>query len=347
MNDLTFLIEISIDKLLGKMILIPIGAVEKTNVLVLRSILSRLLSGSQKGLKKADAVLEWKRLVSEYELKLKATFSEQTEVSRQVLTADFMDKIKDSPIEIIIKTLIKNLDGLAVSTVASEMTWFRNFLKANSDYPNAKDLDLWSYEFGRPFSIAKNKEQNRRLSNQLEEIKSIKVDSVREWVETRKDSAKWQDISYVIALCTGRRMIEIHGDATFTPISEDKIHFTGQAKKRGEDRNLLDEGFEIPVIFITASEVAKLIEKLETQDKRIENPDNKIVNKTFSMALSRQPSPLTQYKEARDFYSAYLIENGYNGNTHPAKYLTRVLGHKPGETGVSGSALNYQKLRLV
>ena len=347
MNDLTALLSVDTDKLLREMNLIPFGTVEKTNVHILRSILGRLLSGSQKNLKKGDAVLEWKRLVSEYELKLKASFSEQTEVSRQALTADVMEKMKDLPVEVIIKNLIDNLDGLAPSTVASEMTWFRNFLASHSDYSHAGELNVWSYDFGRPFSIAKNKEQNKRLNKQLEDIKDIRVDLVRDWVEKYKNSAKWQDISYVIALCTGRRMIEIHGDATFTPISEDRIHFTGQAKKRGEDRNLPDEGFEIPVIFLSAYEVAKLIEKLEILDKRVENPDSKLVNKLFSMSLSRHPKPVKEYKEARDFYAAYLIENKYNGNTLPAKYLTRVLGHKQNDVGVSPSAINYQKLRLV
>jgi len=347
MNDLTALLSVEPDKLLREMNLIPLGTVEKTNVHILRSILGRLLSGSQKSLKKGEAVLAWKSLVSEYEMKLKASFSEQTEVSRQALTADVMEKMRDLHIEVIIKNLIKNLDGLAPSTVASEMTWLRNFLAAHNDYPHAGELNVWSYDFGRPFSIAKNKEQNKRLNKQLEDIKDIRVDLVRDWVEKYKNSDKWQDISYVIALCTGRRMIEIHGDATFVPVAEDKIHFTGQAKKRGEDRILPDEGFEIPVIFISAKEVSKLIEKLETLDKRVENPDSKLVNKLFSMSLSRHPKPVKEYKEARDFYAAYLIENGYNGNTLPAKYLTRVLGHKQNDVGVSPSAINYQKLRLV
>jgi|GEM_PF-6415216 len=347
MNDLTALLSVEPDKLLREMNLIPLGTVEKTNVHILRSILGRLLSGSQKSLKKGEAVLAWKSLVSEYNSKLTATFSEQTEVSRQALTVDVMEKMRDLHVDAVIIAIVKNLDGLAVSTVASELTWLRSFLASHRDYPNAAELNAWTYEFGRPFSIAKNKEQNKRLNKQLEDIKDIRVDLVRDWVEKYKNSDKWQDISYVIALCTGRRMIEIHGDATFVPVAEDKIHFTGQAKKRGEDRILPDEGFEIPVIFISAKEVSKLIEKLETLDKRVENPDSKLVNKLFSMSLSRHPKPVKEYKEARDFYAAYLIENGYNGNTLPAKYLTRVLGHKQNDVGVSPSAINYQKLRLV
>ena len=82
MNDLTSLIEIPTDKLLSKMILIPIGAVEKTNVHILRSILGRVLPGSQKSLKKGDAVIKWGELCAEYQTNLTAAFNVTTTTVR-------------------------------------------------------------------------------------------------------------------------------------------------------------------------------------------------------------------------------------------------------------------------
>jgi len=258
-----------------------------------------------------------------------------------------MEKMIDYPKEMIIKAIVDNFYGLAVSTIASELSWVRRFLAANPEYPHARDLNEWSYDFGKPYSLAKNKDTDENLREKLEVVKPIKESLVSDWVQSRKTSTKWEDISIIIAICTGRRMIEIHGDATFEPVDEKTIHFIGQAKKRYTVREAGEDGYDIPVIYLSAKEISVLVAKLETLGKRIENPDSKIVNRTFSMPLSRHPSPLTQYKEARDYYAAYLVHNGYAGNSLPALYITKVLGHKAGDTGVSGSALNYQKLRLV
>ena len=347
MNDLTSLIEIPTDKLLGKMILIPVGAVEKTNVHILRSILGRVLPGSQKSLKKGDAVIKWGELCAEYQTNLTAAFNVTTTTVRQRLSDAFMQKMIEYPLELMIKTIVDNFSTLAVSTQASELTWLRKFLGANPDYSNARDLADWSSVYGKPINAAKNKGTDENLREKLQVVKKIEESLVSEWVQSRKNSSSWQDISIIIAICTGRRMIEIHGDATFEPVDDQTIFFTGQAKKRYTVREAGEDGYSIPVIYLTAQEISALVQKLENMGKRIENPDRLIVNKTFSMPLSRHPSPLTQYKEARDYYAAYLVHNGYAGDSLPALYITKVLGHKPGDTGVSGSALNYQKLRLV
>jgi len=347
MNDLTSLIEIPTDKLLSKMILIPIGAVEKTNVHILRSILGRVLPGSQKSLKKGDAVIKWGELCAEYQTNLTAAFNVTTTAVRQRLTDAFMQKMIGYPLELMIKTIVDNFATLAVSTQASELTWLRKFIAANPDYSNARDLADWSTAYGKPINAAKNKGTDENLREKLQVVKKIEESLVSEWVQSHKNSSSWQDISVIIAICTGRRMIEVHGDATFEPVDDQTIFFTGQAKKRFTVRDAGEDGYNIPVIYLSAQEISGLVQKLETLGKRIENPDRIIVNKTFSMPLSRHPSPLTQYKEARDYYAAYLVHNGYAGDSLPALYITKVLGHKPGDTGVSGSALNYQKLRLV
>ena len=347
MNDLTSLIETPIDKLLSKMILIPIGAVEKTNVLVLRSILGRVLPGSQKSLKKGDAVIKWGELCDDYQANLTAVFSATTTATRQRLTDAVMQRMIEYPLEMMIQAIQDNFYGLAVSTVASELSWVRKFLAANPDFPNARDLAAWSTAYGKPINAAKNKGTDENLREKLQVVKKLKESLVSDWVQSHKNSSSWQDISIIIAICTGRRMIEIHGDATFEPVDEKTIFFTGQAKKRYTVREAGEDGYNIPVIYLSAQEISALVQKLENMGKRIENPDRIIVNKTFSMPLSRHPSPLTQYKEARDYYAAYLVHNGYAGDSLEALYITKVLGHKPGDTGVSGSALNYQKLRLV
>jgi hypothetical protein len=128
----------------------------------------------------------------------------------------------------------------------------------------------------------------------LSDIKKAKRDSTRAGLNARQNSAiniearnlivwaaeylkvlpespaRWREVAVAIAVLTGRRQSEIMSAGIFTPITPDLISFEGQLK-RHDDSEV--GAIEIPVLMGAAHDVARAIEWLSENGKRIEPTD--------------------------------------------------------------------------
>lgn len=91
---------------------------------------------------------------------------------------------------------------------------------------------------------------------------------------------KWEDVSCSIALCTGRRMSEIHCSGEFELLGEYELGFIGQLKTKGHHREVLP----IPTL-VRAELILSGISYLEKYNRRKETPDE--VNSLIAPYLTK------------------------------------------------------------
>jgi hypothetical protein len=160
-----------------------------------------------------------------------------------------------------------------------------------------------------------------------------------DWAYAQPDLNKgWHKVSFALALTSGRRMDEIHGDCKFEVVNDQTLRSIGLSKKREDDAEL-----ESPCL-VDANKWVAVINKLP--DNRRNQP-NAIVNGTIRKAISESISNvftkldfhkfdeqgnriLGSYKDSRDFYVSYLIARDYNKSKHGSEinFAKKTLGHE-------------------
>lgn len=110
-------------------------------------------------------------------------------------------------------------------------------------------------------------------------------------VLTNPSEHNYTDVAIAVALCCGRRMVEIMMLGTFVLHSEYEIEFSGQAKgkaRKVDGKALKDHVFIIPTL-VPAQLVIDGINYLETQGYRIDSDNDPAdVNNKYSRTLSRK-----------------------------------------------------------
>ena len=165
--------------------------------------------------------------------------------------------------------------------------------------------------------------------------------------QDEKNEVNWKDVSCAIALCTGRRMGEIHLSGQFKQIDDYELSFKGQlkGKSRTEGGSLLkDVVFQIPTL-VPANLVINGIDWLEAKGKRLDPKQHKPkdVNNRYSKYLSERCKALWGVMEYdgmtyHKFRSAYAICSAHNyvyedGNLLDAyDYLSSILGDQDADT---------------
>jgi Telomere resolvase len=348
-TSLLHLLECDEKDIVREMSLIPIGVVEKTNMQILKQVMARVLSGSQRNLTKKVAMSEWQRLVSEYQMNLRAVVTTDLD-DRQVMNDEFMVKIKSEHLDIRKSIIANNVFNLSLASLKNEFTWLRRYLTANPDYPDRDEMFNWTHTQSRTVSLEVNKTSQQNLKKILSDVEDVSQSHIESWVKSKINSSDWRDWTVILAICTGRRMIEILGnESTYTPVDGTHVAFTGQAKKRyGDYIRRVDETVRvIPILFISAEQVCELVQKLDEQGMRIKPLTDKSINKAYSKPLSRHPKPFKQFKDARDIYAALCIHNGLNGRKQDMLYVSEILGHELQANGMSMSAINYRKYNII
>jgi hypothetical protein len=158
-------------------------------------------------------------------------------------------------------------------------------------------------------------------------------------------ASSWKEVSYALAIATGRRMAEIHSTATFEVTGDHTLYFTGQAKTKGVTASKTTEGFEIPTL-VSAELCAKGLQWLDDNEKRVSTP--KDVHKRYSKALSdgvkvwfRETMPDLYasdegkpsnerkciYHKLRQIYGLCAIRSFRPPNMQDTRYLGDILGH--------------------
>lgn len=153
-------------------------------------------------------------------------------------------------------------------------------------------------------------------------------------------NATWKELSFALALVTGRRCAEIHGiDCKITQLSPTSVLFEGQLKTKGQ-RDV--RPYEIPVIapadlVVAAWDKLRVLGKVGTPEK---------VNSTISKALASElPANLRQlkedsnikiYKDFRDSYAAKLSEDTPQTMSRN-KFLASIMGHGEHDLTTAGT----------
>ena len=151
-------------------------------------------------------------------------------------------------------------------------------------------------------------------------IRDLNSEAIVNWaIDTLENDDRWHRVSLALAVVSGRRMVEIHGEnrdfeignGLITPIVNgraiDKCYkfpqtlvFTGQAKTKSKD----DLSFQIPVL----CDPQLFINRWQNLPPERLNLTPTIVNKRVSTAIStatkklRAELGLKSYKDSRDVY---------------------------------------------
>lgn len=165
--------------------------------------------------------------------------------------------------------------------------------------------------------------------------------SMSEWVLKNLDTLEtkqWKLVSIALALTTGRRLAEIHGNDTVFEVEGDEIKFTGQLKAKQGAEIYYNENpsYNIPCLVAPELAVAGL-EWLREQSKTCDTPKqvHNRFNRYISEAMKSVKSELGiqaekfSYKSLRSVYADICFQK--SGRVAKEKYLAEILGHGRGD----------------
>jgi hypothetical protein len=165
---------------------------------------------------------------------------------------------------------------------------------------------------------------------------------VIDWACEQKDLYKgWHKVSFALAVTSGRRMDEIHGDCEFEVVDTHTLKSIGLSKKRTEDAEL------IAPCLVDASKWVKALYLLPEERRHQPNSVvNGIIRRAIKDSIGGQIENLglETYKDSRDFYVAYLIATQFDkleDGTHLA-FAKKLLGHESKK-----QTLSYEKMVIV
>jgi hypothetical protein len=165
--------------------------------------------------------------------------------------------------------------------------------------------------------------------------------------DDRKE-VNWKDVSCALALCSGRRMIEVHMTGKFEYIDDYTLTFSGQAKGKGRKENgilLKNATFNIPTLipsYLIIDGIDYLNELGKRPDEKTNHPQ--VVNSRYSRYLSERIKSMwsiglgfdeVTYHKLRSVYGI-CIAHDYcinQGNLLDAyDYLAESLGDSSSDT---------------
>lgn len=229
----------------------------------------------------------------------------------------------------------------------SEQESLSHFLHGEALKPLLEYFDTLHARRVRPLRMKSNREYAARVAERNHAQKEVSVgDLLTDALNTLKspEGASWQELSFAVALTTGRRMNEVHCfQSTIEVMPQpdiDPLHkgsdatlmrFSGISKVRGDD-----DRAQLPIMIPVLADPEKIVralELLELKGKRFTKRSE--VNKGVSMGLSRwmkkidlgEDSPELTYKSLRAIYAAVCLKWYEPKNKSPNAYLSSILGH--------------------
>lgn len=349
---------------------------EGMTVALLKHEAAGLIKGISK-LKKAkliDAILELTKPLKEKQLRDTAISMElmsEFDIDESFLNRAYVENLPpEYTADVVAKKLLDLHEKGVITASTMAKTKMKN-LRVILDSVKLADSNSseWcneTYKLVREQIKVHDREVNRQYNEETKEtygdsdkggLVFLDKDKIIDWMNDTIDWAieqdnlekGWHKVSFALALATGRRMVEIHGTTKFEKVDENHLKTIGLAKKESDDVELVS-----PCLINTDKWLAaysKLPEKRRNQHSDIVN---KVISRAISEAIAsiidelgfRNANPKNNktkgsYKDSRDFYAAYLIEERYHkkAGKREAVYVKEALGHTSKRQGDS-----YQKI---
>jgi hypothetical protein len=160
-----------------------------------------------------------------------------------------------------------------------------------------------------------------------------------DWAYVQTDLIKgWQKVSLALAITSGRRMDEIHGNTQYELVNANTIRSIGLAKKEFEDYAL-----ESPCL-VNAEKWITVINRLpESRRNQPNSTVNGTIRKAIEESIKLKTRPLfgiETYKDSRDFYISYLVTRDFptSGYRSQLAYAKTIIGHE-----AKKQSLSYEK----
>lgn len=164
----------------------------------------------------------------------------------------------------------------------------------------------------------------------------------------------WYDLSLALAITSGRRMEEIHGETIHISKGikryyslDGKEVFISQLAKSPENTN-----FKFTPIGVSSEDWFNAFNKLPDNALSLtEDKVNKIISTNISKSLKGKGKTydllgISCYKDSRDFYIAYRVANEYKKGitkyNNESDFVQSIIGHDN-----KGSGHSYQKFVIV
>jgi integrase len=179
--------------------------------------------------------------------------------------------------------------------------------------------------------------QDQRASAKLRTSTDIDVDALMKRLFPGLNGSTFAEVIPALLLATGRRTVEILKTAVFTPISEYKVYFQGQVKKRGEVKYEID-------LLAPADLCIKALQwvrdNVDCKNKSLED-----INTTLGRKLNRAVSRMTGLKphDMRRI-NGVACEKLYNKGKSAKSFIGYIkdqLGHDD-----VGSTARYQTFKV-
>lgn len=196
---------------------------------------------------------------------------------------------------------------------------------------------------------AVNDASEARIMENSNNVRPIKWEPLQAFLDSLDiNNASWKELSVYLALATGRRCAEIHGEATaFTYIDDANVMFTGQLKTRDRD----EENAPYPIkTYVPSSKLIAAWERLcilkppmspDAVSKKLSKPLSS--EKPLSIEKLYKASGLEQYKDMRDVYAAKRVLERPLHLT-PSVFVGKCMGHSQKHIK---AAETYQKIRIM
>lgn len=164
----------------------------------------------------------------------------------------------------------------------------------------------------------------------------------------------WYTLSLALAITSGRRMDEIHGETVhiskgitrYYKLDGEKVYINQLAKSPEYT------DFKFKPIGVTSDEWLKALNKIpDTALKLLEDKVNKTVSTNISKSLKTKNGVyeqlgFIQYKDSRDFYIAYRVATEFKKNlteyNNESDFVQSIIGHDN-----KASSHSYQKFVIV
>ncbi len=177
---------------------------------------------------------------------------------------------------------------------------------------------------------------------------TVSIDSVKEAVTTSINDKSIYKRAVALALCCGRRPVELFLNAVFKRVGTDKLMFTGQAKDKGTG---VRDSYQIPLLFTTQSEFLKSYKefRLMLRERGYEDLTPVQFNNRVSKELSKTTRKLlvndnVTYYSCRSIYAEYACAYVKDNAIDKQIYTADILGHDHSDVV---TALSYEKVFLV
>ena len=250
----------------------------------------------------------------------------------------------------LVDSIAASLKGQGLADASIVKTYLPDIYKAIRAYGDADAEDVIKMLKASFFKTqqAVNELDKAAVIQYCNNVRPIRLEPLQGFLDGLDiTSASWKELSVFLILATGRRMAEIHGEATsFSYIDEHHVMFEGQLKTKGR-------GVTAPYSLYVFADARRVIEAWERLCSLKPPMSPEAVNKKLSKPLSSEKpvsiaalyatSGIEQYKDMRDVYAARMLLQKPETMTANA-FISRCMGHGADDIATANT---YQKLRIV